>query len=850
MIETPTASLSVPWFVLVPPSGSAGDVPRRGVSAALDVAVARGPLTVVSAPPGFGKSVAVAQWARSRGDVGWVTAPAAPDQAARCVEAGVWAAVDAAEPRLGVLAEGPDGSGVGRRDRDALAARIAALPRPAVLVVDDAHLVRRSELERMLLTQEILGSGMLRIVLVGGLRLRAFARRATTLFNTLDLAFTLAEATEIAGSRAAELHLATRGWPIAVRFALMAGRRGRSACALDEDHSMLTEYVGEVVLPSFSAAVRAAVLDGVALGAVFDAELAEWVLGADVVAVLDEIATGVFLDRSIEDGRLRYHWHEVVVLHCGRLARRRDPDRVRRVEWAAADALRADDPLAACRFALSAGDARQAHTILVEGWGRALLSDARALDVLCASLPAPFDRDPDAMLIRACARRVMGDVTTAGHLQALARAATPVDQTPAEPGSPAAAVAAAFLAEESEDVADALDAADVALAAAAPGASPVTVAYARFLARWTRVRRLADPVTGAALMAEEEAAATALGLDDLAAVARVERAVQQVRGGAMAAALSAVESAFETAVVTDWTAFQVDIDLARGCAALWRGDVEEAVDRLQDVLHGREKVRGARHYAAVHLAVAVADCGREDLRAVARAAVAQLPDDDPLWRPYRRVAMAQLLASAGQDGRAAAVVAPLAEEELEPVVGAMLAALLRNIGLTGSARRAVGRAKVTGGGARADAIIAVTEALLAADRGDHGAALSCLERALDSAAGEGVVLPLLCPDETLDTLLRHGVRGREAVVSELLERRADVRRSPLTDREADVLEALRTTLSTAEIAVELGVSVNTLKTHLRSIYRKLGAGSRREALRRADRAGTRPADRRHVLSTM
>jgi LuxR family maltose regulon positive regulatory protein len=54
----------------------------------------------------------------------------------------------------------------------------------------------------------------------------------------------------------------------------------------------------------------------------------------------------------------------------------------------------------------------------------------------------------------------------------------------------------------------------------------------------------------------------------------------------------------------------------------------------------------------------------------------------------------------------------------------------------------------------------------------------------------------------------------------------------LSERERDVFEQLRTTLTTIEIAERLGVSVNTVKTHQRSIYRKLGVTSRREALRR------------------
>jgi len=52
---------------------------------------------------------------------------------------------------------------------------------------------------------------------------------------------------------------------------------------------------------------------------------------------------------------------------------------------------------------------------------------------------------------------------------------------------------------------------------------------------------------------------------------------------------------------------------------------------------------------------------------------------------------------------------------------------------------------------------------------------------------------------------------------------------PLTARERDVLRFLPSRLTLGEIADELYVSVNTLKFHLKLIYRKLGVNSRAEA---------------------
>jgi PAS domain S-box-containing protein len=55
---------------------------------------------------------------------------------------------------------------------------------------------------------------------------------------------------------------------------------------------------------------------------------------------------------------------------------------------------------------------------------------------------------------------------------------------------------------------------------------------------------------------------------------------------------------------------------------------------------------------------------------------------------------------------------------------------------------------------------------------------------------------------------------------------------PLTERERDVLWLLPSDLSTTEMAEKLEVSLNTVKTHLKAIYRKLGVNSRRAAVSR------------------
>ncbi len=82
-------------------------------------------------------------------------------------------------------------------------------------------------------------------------------------------------------------------------------------------------------------------------------------------------------------------------------------------------------------------------------------------------------------------------------------------------------------------------------------------------------------------------------------------------------------------------------------------------------------------------------------------------------------------------------------------------------------------------------------------------------------------------------LLRSGQQGHDAAAPALGSALVD----PLSDRELDVLRLLRSDLSGPEIASELIVSLNTVRSHTKSIYSKLQVTSRRAAVRRADELG-------------
>jgi LuxR family maltose regulon positive regulatory protein len=135
----------------------------------------------------------------------------------------------------------------------------------------------------------------------------------------------------------------------------------------------------------------------------------------------------------------------------------------------------------------------------------------------------------------------------------------------------------------------------------------------------------------------------------------------------------------------------------------------------------------------------------------------------------------------------------------------------------------------------------VLQALAFQMQGDLGAARVPLERALALAEPEEYVRVFIDEGSPMAALLRSGATAtryirqllaafgtsdqRPAVKPGLLE--------PLSERELDVLRLLGTDLKGPEIARELMVSPNTLKTHTRNIYAKLGVNARRAALGRA-----------------
>ena len=128
-------------------------------------------------------------------------------------------------------------------------------------------------------------------------------------------------------------------------------------------------------------------------------------------------------------------------------------------------------------------------------------------------------------------------------------------------------------------------------------------------------------------------------------------------------------------------------------------------------------------------------------------------------------------------------------------------------------------------------------------------AADALARAFVVAEREGIHRPfIVLGGSQLDGLVgRHSLLTQRNTdfVAEVLKRMAaagkgapsPARSSVLSGRETEVLRYLPTMLTAGEIAAELGVSVNTVKAHMRSIYRKLDVARRREAVTSAHEQG-------------
>ena len=334
------------------------------------------PIVSVVAPPGYGKTTLLSQWAGRDGPAfAWVSVNEA-DNDPKVLLSYVAAALDAVEPigervfdALASPASSVPGSVVPR-----LASAFSSMISPVVLVLDDVHVLHNAECRAALsmLADHVPGGS--RLVLAGraGPPLRIARLRAEGKimeFGPNDLSLTCEESSsllrnariELGGDEVAELHRRTEGWPAGLYLAALYLRGGGpfagAAVSFGGDDRLVSEYMKSEFLSRVSARqrvflTRTAVLERIG-GPLCDAVLE---MGGSA-AVLEELAGSnlllVPLDRRGEWYRYHHLFRDMLLAELHRLEPGLIPVLRRRAAgWCLDNGM----PEAALEYCMAAGD--------------------------------------------------------------------------------------------------------------------------------------------------------------------------------------------------------------------------------------------------------------------------------------------------------------------------------------------------------------------------------------------------------------------------------------------------------------------------------------------------------------
>jgi LuxR family maltose regulon positive regulatory protein len=682
-----------------------------------------------------------------------------------------------------------------------------------------------------------------------------------------DLAFTTAEAramlalqdVTLAPRSLDALVTRTEGWAAGLRLAtLLLSGHPDPARAVDEfagdDRAVVAFLVHEVLDRQPRAVremlVRTSVLDRVS-GPLADALTG----GHDGQRMLEDLVRrNAFVEPLDRRGRwYRYHALFADLLHAQ--LRQRGPDAVaeqhRRV---ARHFAHAGDPHAALRHAGRAGDwdlvdalARD-HAVGL----RAAAAGAVLDETLERVPPDALRRRPFAALAAAAGALERGEHGSSKSLTALAAAAAP-SLAGARRQELAANVA---LVRATTGLADG-DAAAVrrhveqALRLATwPGTSAGAVRAVALTALGEVLVAAGDPAAEGRLRAAAEAARAA-GRGGLVRRADALRAWSYALDGHLRQAGLAAGPLIEHGDA------DVEAHLARALVVAERGDLGAAAVAIRQAAAALGAGRGSGRLALVALELTrcrTACLADVDERQAMLHALERLTAGRPApTRLAELVAAARVRLLAGLDRSDEAVAVGVADGPDRDGALAAARAAARLAAGDPVAAAAEGEAVADRGDAppRPVAVAALATVACAADAaGDRPTALRAVQRALDLAEHDGLRLALADAGPALEPLLRHVLRhgtAHRALVGDVLELAgtgtahvvapAVPLREPLSDRELAVLRFLPTMLTSQEIAGELFVTLNTVKSHLRNVYRKLGVNGRREAVERGRELG-------------
>ena len=838
----------------------------------------RGPLTSITGPPGAGKTMSIVAWAAATsypGKLAWLTVDDY-DNRPRVF----WTYVVAALRRAGVavprVMPGPGRVAVDHVFLARLASVLAGQDPPVVLVLDDLHqLTEPNVLDGLCYLLRNAAPGLHLVVASRADPLLPLHRYRVagelTEIRADDLAFSVQESGLLLAHHGLSLPTSmleritgrTEGWAAGMRLAALS-LQGRDdpeqfVKELETGDSAITSYLVEEVLNAQPAPVRAMLLRTSVLDS-FSADLVceltddpRWVDGLPALA-----RANAFI-RPLGHGWYRYHSLFATVLRLKlRIECRGQLTGLyqRAAEWCRRNGRLGE----AVRYAAQSGDWSFAAALVVDEFAVGQLIEARGHQPLAEAFQGmPRDAawtQPEPLLVQAATRLCRGRGETSAA--PLDEAESMLERRPAGDQIPARLAAALIrlaLARRAGDFEAASAASERAQALAGQLPGEVHARHPEVEAQVLASRGIAELWAGrfdeAAMCFAEGAAAGAVQaaherancLGYLALVealnGRLSRAAEQAEAAAEAMSSSSDDLTDHiipgAAVALAWVYLQqadmreAHVQLKLAEAALRVGP-DKLVSALACAVAAQRVVAGGRATAAVEMI---------------RGAREEWSPSPPGWLEDRLAILESRAWTAAGDAPAA--VAAAQSTEPGPDTAAALAHAWLAAGQEQAARSVLG----TEGPESGHLGMALADARLSYGAGDGARGRRQLERALQLARPEQVKLPFAMERAWLRQVLRRDPELADAY-RELLEPdvispgtappqkkpSAPAQATPLvverlSAREREVLAHASEMLSTAEIATEMYLSVNTVKTHLRSIYRKLSATHRSEAVRRA-----------------
>jgi LuxR family transcriptional regulator, maltose regulon positive regulatory protein len=848
--------MHVPSTKIAIPDLPAGFVPRPELRQLLEDPAASS-LVVVSATAGYGKTVLLSDWAQHHADeVAWVSIDSA-DNDPRRLRAAVRAALAEITDAIPRKAEAAEREG----DVDDLLIALDKLRRPVSLVLDDLHELKAPEAIHDLARLVRLRPQTLRVVLASRVdhalmlqtnrldgRLREI--RAEHLRFSADVTARLMKSSGLLLTPAQVDILCTRtdGWAAGLRLAAVALRHSDDPDHLLADFSgderSVADYLAGEVLAGLEADVLA-FLRAMSVCAPLSTDLAALLSARDDAgAVLDRVRHETGLVTRVGPDEFRIH----ALLRSYLLAdlRRRSPG-LRRELHARAARWWADraETTHAVQHAEQADD--ETLVELLHRFAAPLLVNGE-LDTLRRAIavagPLRQNDDPELALLAAML-----------HLERREHAAAAGALERARGSWRDAASAEAEALRTSVE----LVATTAGIGTLRPDhLRPITLDAPEPTALLTLSRGLAllhDPDQRAGARPEFEQALAMARANDLELL--------EVNCRTMLAALDALEGdirgmrrhAEESVGVARRTGHLPSASAAASSALIAYADLLGgsptcAVERAAGALHGSPALPPEVAFTlhAVH-AAGRADQG-EGAAGLAEASATRGQFDDDGIPPEWLTALAVLeyrVATILGNLRAAERVVEWLERRVGQVGEIILmkawtaaAAGHHDAAVAGLARLTDGTVATVLSHTPLEVSLLRGEAYLQV--GDIPSAQSMLVEALAAGRALGVVRPfVLAGPATRDLLGRWGRRaGRDRFLHMVAEVLTVVRpevTAPLSGREITVLELLPSLLSAREIACELSVSVNTVKTHIRAIYSKLRVDSRHDAVMRAREHG-------------